>query len=127
MHFRAPTDNVLTIAHKCWNSLSIKAWKNYKRNEQRNLKDTHPKITLSHFLSKKLSPLSDLIIKVVLAITTPVYSKFLSQVYLRDTTNHRIVHLLRREAQLLIFRIINNFLLFYLFIFLILRNDNFLI
>ena len=59
MHFNASIDNILAIAHKCWDSLSIKARNNYKKKEQQNPKvytNTHPKITPSHFFSKQLSP-----------------------------------------------------------------------
>ena len=62
VHFKVPIDNVLAVAHKCWDSLSIKAWNNYKRDkreEQHNSKvhtNIHPKITLSHFFSKQFSP-----------------------------------------------------------------------
>ena len=38
VYVKAPIDDILVVAHKSWDSLSIKTVNNYKRKEQHNPK-----------------------------------------------------------------------------------------
>ena len=82
VYFRAPIDDTLAVAYKCWDLLPIKTGNNYKRKGQHNSKvhtNTDPNTTPSHFSLKIIFLISDLSIRVFLANTTLVYyTSFLS-------------------------------------------------
>ena len=75
IYTRAPVGNALAIEHKCRDSLPFKAMSSYKRRENRIKRYTQNSIQKTTPESKPfIESFFDLIIRELLANTTPVYS-----------------------------------------------------